>query len=149
MEFRESLAPVMPSAMPLPEVRPLPRPLLRTAAYTLWVLAAIAAGAGLGAYIISQHPAATTTVSPLPIATAKVAVTPVASATLVTATTKVAAVTPVAPADSVYQSQLGDIWQVSTANAIQASAQPEALQPGFTAYGYGQGGPGTDPVVKK
>jgi hypothetical protein len=145
-DFHESLAPYMPApALATPHIGP---GLVRAALYSLWVVAAIAAGAGIGLWLVSQAPARTV-LPGLPVATAAVNVQPVPAGTIAQAKAAGTAALKVAPSSSVEQSQAGDVWRVAPASSVQPAGQPEALQPGFTSYGYGQGTVGTAPVVKK
>jgi hypothetical protein len=120
--------------------------------YGLWGLAAIAAGAGIGLFIVADR-TQTSGVAPVPVAKAGVKVTAASAASttkIAPAATAKTADLSVKPAASVYQSQTtSDLQRISTAAIYQPAAQPTALQPGFSAYGFGQGGPGTDAVVIK
>jgi hypothetical protein len=119
---------------------------VRGAMIVLWVLAAIAAGAGIGAMIIANRTVVSTTPG-LPVAKGNVQVANLAAATLVPATSATTSDLKVVSATDVDQSQLSNFWPVAQADKVQPSNGPLALQPGFMSFGPGQGGNGTDPVV--
>jgi hypothetical protein len=136
----------MTTAVPSLPARSISPKLIRGAMIVLWVLAAIAAGAGVGALIITNRPVVSSAPG-LPVAKSSVSFAEVAAPALVSSKTTTAADLKVVPQDDVDQSQIGDFWPIVPAANLQPSDGPDALQPGFTKYGPGQGGNGTDPVV--
>ena len=149
IEFRESLAaPVMSSAVPSFPVHRLSPRLIRGAMIVLWVLAAIAAGAGIGAFIIANRPVVSTAPG-LPVAKAAVKSSQVTNPALVSSKSTTPKALKISSADSVDQSQLGDFWPVLPAANLQPSDTSNALQPGFSNLAPAQGSNGTDPVVIK
>jgi hypothetical protein len=119
---------------------------IRGGMIVLWVLAAVAAGAGIGAMIIAGHTVVSTAPG-LPVAKGDVKVGNLATVNLTPAKTSTQAALKVVPSTDVDQSQLSNFWPVAQADVFQPSNGPLALQPGFIGYGPGQGGLGTDAVV--
>jgi hypothetical protein len=146
IDFHETLAPVMPTTVPSMSARAVSPRLVRGTMIVLWVLAAIAAGAGIGALIIANRTVVSTAPG-LPVAKSDVKVASVAAPALVPAAAATTSDLKVTSASDVDQSQLTNFWTVAQASSLQPSDGYTALQPGFTAYGPGQGGNGTDPVV--
>jgi hypothetical protein len=149
-DFHESLAPVLPSPAPasaLPAIH-LPSGTLRYVIAALWVLAAIAAGAGIGALMISTRAGSAVTAElPLPVATAQVKVAPApAAATVRLARTSEPQSLAVKTNVAVTQAQAGNPFAVASVAFYQPFASADSLQPGFTRYGLAQGAQGTDPV---
>jgi hypothetical protein len=149
-DFHESLNPVLPtpiSAPALPTVA-LPSNTFRYALATLWAVAAISAGAGIGALIISARSSAEILgEAPVPVATAQLSVAPdTTPATIQPATTTDPQSLAVSPSDAVKQAQAGNPFAVASASFYQPISGTNALQPGFSHYGFAQGARGTDPV---
>ena len=152
VDFGESLAPYLPANRPLPAITAgrLSPDAKRLGRYARWVLAATLAGAGIGWLVISARPAGATTPTPaVPIAQTSVTVErlPEVSTDLSRVSAPAADRLVVHPASSVDQARAGNVWQVLPGAIYQANAQPEALQPGYSGYGFGQGATGTDAVI--
>jgi hypothetical protein len=145
VDFHESLAPAMaPASVGTPSIPPR---VMQIAMYGLWILVAVTAGVGLGLWIVSRN-TARSALPGIPVATAAVTIVHAPSGNIGLATVTVP-VLAMASSSAVEQSSVGDIWQVAPLSALQPADQPEALQPGFTAYGLDQGTVGTAPVVKR
>jgi hypothetical protein len=147
-DFHESLSPVLPSVPLYPlGSRALPSSFTRYGLIVLWVLIVVLAGIGIGLAIKGIGVTAQTSASPYPIAAQTLTVRPVTGPALThgaSASSKV--MLTVAPAASVDQVNTPDVWKMALQAAYQPAAGPQSLAPGFTNYGLGQGGSGTDPV---
>jgi len=141
--FRESLVLAAPAR---PMFAPLSRPSLKSLIWIIWALATIAAGVGIGRLIVQSRPAAITE-PPAPIAEATIQPAAAHTTAIGLAATPAQPSLTVRPASSVQQAQAGSPAAVMSTSALQATSNPDSLQPGFASEVHIQGQIGTSPSL--
>jgi hypothetical protein len=120
---------------------------VKIALWTIWALAAICAGIGIGRLIVAARTPLENAVFPAPVAVASITVDAVKTATITLAQPAVLPVNlTVNSAAAVPQAQSGTPISTLSVARLQSSAGGDALQPGFSRLTRIQGNLGTAAV---